>query len=365
MTIALLATGDELVDGDTLNTSHRLLARMMASEQLTIGFHMACRDNETAILDALQFLAPRHKTIIITGGLGPTSDDLTRFALARFLNEPLVEYAEAIDHIQQRLSRAHLLMNEGNRQQALFPSQTQLLPNPKGTALGGLLRRHHQHWILLPGPPHECMPMFEQYVLPELLSSQTLSNEILLKWRLFGVSESQIAEKLETALHGVACRTGYRCEIPYVEFKVRCDKNVETQVRTRVEPLVTPHIISPVEKRASVCLKEILDTLNYHITIRDSVSGGLLQTLLQTPGHQKSVSFDTASSDECMFTLTGLDDYWLARPSTGTSTIQIDYCLFGRSGTEVHSIPFFNPDTVRSFAVEWICYRLLSLMNEA
>jgi nicotinamide-nucleotide amidase len=250
MSIGLLATGDEIINGDTLNTNSQALAHALTAEGLSVGMHMSCSDNQQDMMDCLSFLTKHHQQIIITGGLGPTSDDRTRFALGRFLNLKLVEHAPAMEHINQRLCRAQLSMSSGNRQQALFPSETVLMDNPFGTAMGGYFYHNDILFMMLPGPPRECMPMFNTYGLPELLKSKK-SDKVLLKWRLFGIAESEVSQTLDDALSSIDCETGYRLEIPYIEFKVRCTESDVNTVKSIIDPIVAPMIISTPECRAS------------------------------------------------------------------------------------------------------------------
>jgi nicotinamide-nucleotide amidase len=93
----------------------------------------------------------------------------------------------------------------------------------------------------LPGPPKECLPMFEAHVLPYLKQKLTPSDKVCLKWQLFGVPEGAMAEQLEKALVGIPCQVGYRLdrsEAPYLEFKVRCSKSLVAEVQKIIEPLV-------------------------------------------------------------------------------------------------------------------------------
>src|SRR3990167_10162112 len=273
MSIAILATGDELVIGDTLNTNSQQLAHALDSEGLLLGLHMTCGDQETEILAALQFLATRHDIIIITGGLGPTSDDRTRFALAKFMDIPLQEYLPAIKHIENRLKNAQLPINTGNRQQALFPPNTILIPNSLGTAMGCSIRWKNRQLFLLPGPPRECLPMFNSHVLPALQNTEH-SNTVLLKWRLFGTAEGQIAEQVDEALANIDCETGYRLEMPYLECKVRCAHSLVDTVKAIVEPLVAPHLIATPEKKASEQLADLTTDEKICISILDKATGG-------------------------------------------------------------------------------------------
>ncbi len=191
MTIGILATGDEIVHGDTLNTNGQDMAQILSSEGFPLGFHLSCSDKEKDILTSLQFLTQKHDTIILIGGLGPTTDDLTRFALAKWTGEPLIQHADALKHVQDRLSRARVTMNEGNLQQCFFQATAKLLPNPHGTAMGGYYQWKNKTFILLPGPPRECLPMFKNYVLP-LLADVQRSQKHILKWCIFGLAESEM-----------------------------------------------------------------------------------------------------------------------------------------------------------------------------
>lgn len=362
--IAILSTGDELVSGDTLNTNGHTIAHCLSSEKLRLGLHIACSDLEQEIISCLDFLSKTHDTIVITGGLGPTSDDRTRFALARFLNVDLVEDALALAHVQNLLSRSNLLCNAGNRQQALFPVNATLFPNPNGTAMGCCYFFNNKRYILLPGPPRECLPMFHAYALPEL--QKLLHDDMqLLKWRLFGVAEGEIAHILDHALTGVECEIGYRLETPYVEFKVRCRDDAISRIKQIIEPLIAPYIIAPPEHKASDLLRLKIETLQIPIVIIDDVTGGVLQTVLQRPSNFKTVVFYEPMIDEqkigLHFHLQGLDEYWLQEPAA-TTQLSIAYRANDAHGCETHQLP--HRRLIVEYAVEWISFRLLHLINQ-
>jgi len=362
MSIALLATGDELIQGDTLNTTSHAIAHSLNSEGLPLGLHVACGDKEHQLVDCLEFLSKNHAIIILTGGLGPTSDDLTRFALARFLNISLIEYPQAIEHIQARLTRANLSMNAGNRQQAFFPPDATLLPNPHGTAMGCYCTINEKLFILLPGPPRECLPMFNQYVLPVLQQTQHHEKQ-LLKWRLFGVAEGEIAQILDEALVNSGCETGYRLETPYVEFKVRCHAAQIAMVRQIIEPLVKAHVIAPPEEKASERLRALIAQLPEPIVIIDDATGGLLQMLLQHPENYQKAMFHENEEIRLRFHVSGLEEYWLKHAGNGKTQIKIDYESEKEHGSEVHQIPYRSP-LVIDYAAEWLSFRLFHLINQ-
>jgi nicotinamide-nucleotide amidase len=336
MTIAILATGDEIIVGDTLNTNAHAIAQILSSEGLPVGMHGACSDSDKDIVSALEFLTAQHDIILIMGGLGPTSDDRTRFALANFLKIELVEFTEAILHVETRLNRAGLSMNLGNRQQALFPQGSMLLPNLYGTAMGCYFVHQQKIFVLLPGPPRECLPMFNTYVLPHLRNTQHTSKTIY-KWRLFGVAEGEIAQVLDEALEGVDCETGYRIDMPYVEFKVRCIPKYEQHVRTIIEPLVAPYIIASPEYKASDRLRERLEHLNEPVLVIDEATGGVLQTLLQKPSNHSLIHFHDHPGCNIKFYISGLEAYW--------------------------QLPFRSSFVV-DYAAEWLSFRLFHLIDQ-
>ena len=362
MKIAFLATGDEILSGDTLNSNCHYLSKLLFSEGFTLGLQLACSDLESDIVSCLKFLTKAHDTLIITGGLGPTSDDRTRFALSKFTGLDLIVYERAIEHIKQRLNRANLSVGQANLQQALFPENIMLLPNPNGTAMGGFFRHADVNYVLLPGPPRECLPMFEKHVLP-LLNQNLKDDVVTLKWRLFGVAESEIAETLDKKLETIDCETGYRLEVPYVEFKVRCYSDKIAFIKALIEPLVKPFIISPPEKRASDLLKEkIAGLFDEKIMIIDKATGGLLQqSILSRKNHQR-ICFHLECNASIRFHIEGLNEYWQSIDTT-TTKLKIKYQVGNHSGNEEVDIPFRSA-RVLDYATEWLSFRMTHLINK-
>ena len=361
MNIAFLATGNEILSGDTLNSNCHQLSSILFSEGFSPGLQLACSDMETDIQDCIQFLTKKHNLIIMTGGLGPTSDDRTRFALAKLLQIDLVEHDSAIQHIEQRLKRAQLNMGNGNRQQAMFPEHAILLPNPYGTAMGAYFTHQQITYFLLPGPPRECLPMFEKYVLP-VLNQNVKEDLVTLKWRLFGVAESEIATKLDQALADVDCETGYRLEVPYVEFKVRCCSKQIALVKQLIDPITEPLIISPPEKRASQILKEKMAEAVVKTVVIDKATGGMLQRSVLSRANHQQISFNEAKDAAFRFEVSGLDDYWNAKESSITKLV-IRYQYLEKQGQEIIDIPF-RSSLVLDYAAEWLSFRIAHLIDE-
>lgn len=359
MSIGFLATGDEITTGDTLNTNTQQLAKLVHSEGLEPGMHLACDDDEKRICQSIAFLAKRYAILIIIGGLGPTSDDRTRFALSRFLHLPLIEFPEAINHIKQRLRATSL--SPGNRQQAQFPPGALLLPNPNGTALGCLYQHKQQIFILLPGPPRECLPMFKDHVLKHLCQLKH-SDKILLKWRVFGVAEGVIAEEIDQALEKIDCETGFRLETPYVECKVRCHAALKEKIISLIHPIVTPHIIAPPEKKASEQLLEALISWQQPLSIIDEATGGHLQRLLDKPSTHHLLSFHQKKPQEPNFHIRGLESYWSGQTPGCLTSLNTIFDYQGKMKEEVHQLPY-RSELIVHYAAEWLSFRIFHLLN--
>jgi len=362
VSIAILATGDEIVQGDVLNTNTRYIAQALQADGFPVHIHAACCDEESAMLACFQWLTASHDVIITVGGLGPTTDDKTRFVLADFTQEPLIEHEKAMQHITARLQSLNLSMNAGNRQQALFPANTQLFPNPHGSAFGGCYTWNNKRYILLPGPPRECLPMFNEYVLPIFHALQP-THQVLLRWRLFGVAESVLDHMMEEALADMDCETGYRWDPPYVEFKVRCLPSMAETIQKRVDSLAKPHIIASVEEKASEKLRSLLENRQATVVINDKVTGGVLQTLIQRPANHAFLYFNQSDCKaDWNIHIQGLDGYWTGEKqdkNTLSVTIQQQNGLM----KETCELPWFGSNMLH-YAAEWVSFKIVDMMSK-
>ncbi len=362
MSIAILATGDEIVHGDTLNTNSQYIAKALSSDGIPLGLHMSCSDKETEMVGCLNYLKQQHDCIIIIGGLGPTSDDRTRYALASSIQQPLMKYPEAVRHLEDRLNPGNIVLSAGNLQQALFPAKAELLPNPYGSAVGCYGLWQDTLFVLLPGPPKECLPMFDTHVLPLLQKKQHSSKQIL-KWLLFGFAESEIAELLDKSLADLDCQTGYRLDIPYVEFKVRCKPALAAEVKKRIEPIIQDNLICPANKKASTVLKEKIGNIHQSLTIIDEVTGGKLQTLIHCPDNDSQLSFHDSDASDMTFHLSGLKAYWQQAPKGGESEVLIHFKSNETEGSESIMLPY-RSNHIIDHAAEWLCFRMSHFIDK-
>jgi nicotinamide-nucleotide amidase len=193
----IISIGSELTSGQNLDTNGQWLSRRLAEIGIPVGWHTTVADDLEDNVNAFRIAAGRARLVLITGGLGPTQDDLTREALARAAGLELVLHPESLDHIQEMFRRRGRTMPERNRVQALLPAAAEAIPNDRGTAPGVWMRFGGAHVAAMPGVPSEMYAMFENQVRPRLLALG-LGGGILVQRKLncFGAGESAVEERL-------------------------------------------------------------------------------------------------------------------------------------------------------------------------
>ncbi len=208
MRIDLINTGTELLLGQTLNTHAHWLGGEFFQLGLRIQRQVCIPDGDEIRLALLESI-PRSDVIVVTGGLGPTSDDITREITAELLGMPLEQDGIVLEHIRAYLARRHRELNANSYRQAQVPCGARVLANRFGTAPGlyfppqsGVMDGVAQtpHIFLLPGPPRELKPMWMDEVLPILRGLLTVEPPLLRNFKLFGLGEAQVAETLEEPL---------------------------------------------------------------------------------------------------------------------------------------------------------------------
>ncbi len=360
MKIALLATGDEITNGDILNTNGQIIAQSLFDAGFKLGMHLAVADDESQMCQAIRFLQKHHEVIITTGGLGPTSDDRTRFALAKACDKKLLFDDASWQAIVNRLKRFNLIPHEANKQQAYFPNDAKILPNPDGTANGCQFEHAGTLFFMLPGPPKECLPMFFQAVLPFLQTHHQTTKLVQKKWRLFGVSEGEIAAELDKLTEGFAVTTGYRWDYPYLEFKLLHDANdTMTELENRLESRLQPHIICDDKSTAFEIWLDRLNQISSPLKIYDVATNGLLQHKLWLCERMDRVIF--TNETDAQIKITGLDELNLAENDAAFTHLYLHGDYNGRSLNDKKAIAYRNRRVV-NYAIEYIAHKLNSIM---
>ena len=205
MNSIILSIGEELVLGQTVDTNSAYLSRRLAALGLPPGRHVTVSDDQGAIEAAIAALAAEGDVLIISGGLGPTLDDLTRQAIAAVLGVPLEIHAAALEKLAAFFARLNRPMAESNKIQAMIPRGARMIENTCGTAPGvaGVIQTqappHSCRFFAMPGVPSEMKAMFEGSVLPELARAASGAALVSRTLHTFGVGESNLGQTI-TAL---------------------------------------------------------------------------------------------------------------------------------------------------------------------
>ena len=190
MKAEIIAVGTEILTGQIVNTNAQFLSEKLAEIGVDVYFQTAVGDNEARLLSLLEIASQRSNLVILTGGLGPTEDDLTKQTLAKFLGKNLVFDPQAQEKLDIFFAhRPDYARTPNNERQAQIVEGATPLPNETGLAVGGVLEVDGVTYVVLPGPPSELKPMVLNQLLPMLMTGTKLYSRVL---RFFGIGESQL-----------------------------------------------------------------------------------------------------------------------------------------------------------------------------
>ncbi len=220
--LTTLAVGTEVTDGQIIDRNSAWISHNAVLLGFKINEHRVLPDDRALIRAALHELSQRSEIIMVTGGLGPTSDDFTRDVISEFAEQPLELNESVWQELQTKLSQRGVPVNLSQRQQCFFPQGSLVLENDYGTAHGFYLKTAQQTEIfVLPGPPVEVAAVWNKSIHAMLEARIPESaREDLKILRCLGKGESDLAELTEKVMSGSGLRLGYRAHTPYVEIKV-------------------------------------------------------------------------------------------------------------------------------------------------
>lgn len=289
MKVSTLSIGDELICGHVTDTNAGTIAALLLAEGVRVQRHLAVGDNEADIVTALNDLGRISDVVIISGGLGPTVDDMTVQAAARATGGQLAINEEARDHARRMSWIAPL-----NDKQAMVPAMAALIPNPTGTACGFQLLHNGCSMFFLPGVPSEMIVMLRDTVIPAILEKMPRPRVIrTASLNLFGAGEPEV----DALLSGIArpeqgLTLGICVTFPWMKVTLR----VEAETEEAVNDLLLP-ALRAVQERAGECcfssgdtgMDEVVAALfrehGLTLSLAESCSGGLIAArITEIPG---------------------------------------------------------------------------------
>ena len=295
MKISTLSIGDELLCGQLTDTNAGTIAAALLAEGLRIQRHLAVGDNDPDIIEALNDLNRVSDAIIVTGGLGPTADDLTSRAAARATGRRLVIHEEARAHARTMSGRLeNLIVCPLNDKQAMIPTKSALIPNPNGTACGFHLMHDGCFMFFMPGVPSEMIVMLRETVIPFILERAPHKRVIRsVSLNLFGPCEAEVGELLlGIARQEQGLTLGICVTFPWMKVTLRAEADSDDAVtnllapaENRIRELLQEYCFSSGAVSMDDVVAELFRERCLTLSLAESCSGGLLsKRITDIPG---------------------------------------------------------------------------------
>ena len=294
VTAEIIAIGDELLYGQIMDTNSHWISQELDAVGVRVVRKTTVGDNRTDILTAFEEASKRAQLILITGGLGPTQDDLTKPLLAEYFGCDIVEVPEAVAAVSSYFLRRGREMTPLNILQGHLPSCCTYVPNEVGTAPGMWFEQKGCYWMSMPGVPHEMKKLVKDFVLPKL--SQVFDLPVIYHKliKTAGIGESWLADLIkdwENALPS-HIRLAYLPSLGHVKLRLTAfgeDKKVlaaavEQQIQN-VLPLISSYVYGYNEETLETAVGKLLKNSGKTLALAESCSGGYISHLITTvPG---------------------------------------------------------------------------------
>lgn len=292
MKAEIIAVGTEILLGDIINSNAQYLAQELAALGIDMYYQQVVGDNDNRILHAFDEAYSRSDIIITTGGLGPTDDDLTKEVAAKYFNKDLFPDEESIEKIRNYFKFRQRKMTENNLKQGLIPKGAIVINNNNGTAPGVIIEENDKIMIILPGPPREMKPMFEETVKPYL---QKKSNSVLISKmiKILGIGESAVAEDIKDLMDAQTNPTiaPYAKEVGVMlRVTAKADSKEEAlKLITPVEEEIKKRLGDNVYATEDISIEDVVAKLliekKLTVSTAESCTGGMIAgTLINYPG---------------------------------------------------------------------------------
>ena len=279
MRINLLLTGNELMTGDTLDSNSAMIAQLCFDQGMQVTVKSTIPDDFDLLVSEMRRLSQQADVLIINGGLGPTSDDLTAEALAKVLDLPLAVHPDALAHLESWCKKRNYPLSASNQKQAFLPEGIDLIANEVG----------YQGCLILctPGVPHELQAMLQGQILPTL--SALLPAHIQpkrVRFRVFGFGEANLQQLIHEHFPDwpEQLELGFRASMPLLELKLKVDARQDYPLldswTEKLQTLLGAHIVTEDERSLAQVVIDLLLERGLKITCAESCTGGKIASML-------------------------------------------------------------------------------------
>jgi len=293
MNAEIIAVGSELLTPQRVDTNSLFLTDQLNGLGVEVVTKYVVGDDRDLLADTVHRAMARSRIVILSGGLGPTEDDVTRDAVALALDRKMIFHPEIADQLEQRFRQAGRKMAEVNRRQAFIIEGAEILPNDRGTAPGQWIDDSHVSIMMLPGPPHELKAMFTRQCLPRL--ERVVPQQVIrmLVFRVTGMAESDLDQTISPVYkkytNPVTTILAGEGDIQ-VHLRARCSNEADAtallaEVAGPIELLLGDRIYSRNGEPLEAVVGELLKKHHATLSVAESATGGLLaQRITSVPG---------------------------------------------------------------------------------
>lgn len=295
MEIGILTVGNELTSGRTQDANSSMIARAMQEQGWPVARMMSVGDDAGEIRDALEYLLRHAAAVVVTGGLGPTADDITTEAVARAFGLSLRMDEAVLAHVRGLFEQRRLPWTQNNAKQALFPEGAEVIANPGGTAAGFALRRSGKVVAVIPGVPGEARTMLAEGVIPLLRGAfpEAALHVETATFKLFGISEAAVdAAMADADLAALGVEIGFYPHFPenhiVLTARVRSAEEAAERLReggARVEARLGKYLFARDGETLEGNVSRRMTERRMTIAVAESCTGGLIaDRLTNIPG---------------------------------------------------------------------------------
>jgi nicotinamide-nucleotide amidase len=287
----IVTLGTEMLLGDLVDTNTAWISQRLAGLGVGIYSHTTVGDNSERIIAALRQAASSSDLVVTTGGLGPTSDDLTNACLSTLTGREMVEFPEAREHVDRMFTKFGRKPTANNYKQALFPEGTQLIPNPVGTAMGALVEWEGTLFATLPGVPTEMKSMFEATLEP-LIRARSKGSIVSKTLHFAGIGESALAEKVQEFLDATDPTVAPLAGQGRVRLRITTRAATEKEAQEKIAPVereviarLRDYYFGEDDETLEGAVGRLLQERGATLALAESCTGGLLaKRLTDMPG---------------------------------------------------------------------------------
>jgi len=290
MNAHIITIGDEILIGQTINTNAAFIGEKLSAIQVNVRKSSTVPDDEDEILKEFKLCLNENDLVVVTGGLGPTHDDITRTCIVKFFHTELIRNDEVLDDVKNFFKKRGRKLTKINEDQALVPKNAKIIRNEMGTAPGIWIEKDDKIFVVMPGVPFEMKAMMNNYIIPGLQEKIINKDSFVKRGNLLttGIPESMLFERLgnlEELLGGaklafLPSQFGVKLRVTVNEINEETATNKLSEIEQKIRSKVGRFIYSKQDEPLEFAVARMLFERGLTIAVAESCTGGLISNLL-------------------------------------------------------------------------------------